>query len=524
MEIINSLLKSLNCVETDVLKSHIKSHSGTWVDTDTKILKLIELVLTDEDPTGKDAYYSKKLYGKSKDDRFEKLKSRLKNKIMESLLMDVNIERKDVWDDATVWRTKVKKKLASLHLLIDKGHTTTISQKLFTEITSTAKQYEVYPELIECLYLYKYTKAFRVGENEYNTIGKEIEIYEQAYCAVNKAKDCYNKLLMKTAYSGNPQEKEIEEFLRKSINELREDYKSTQSPTVNYYLKLLEFAYCNIIEDHPLARDTCFELLNIVSKNKSIYLKRRMGAIYDYLCGCEMNMQNYMKASAYARNAQYFFAEKTVNFSIAREHEFYACFYDKDYEQAGLLATELLNGSLTETGFFRLAKYEYLYANVLFKNAQYKEALQILQKNQEILKDKSGWNIGVRVLTIMSLIKLGHVDSAALNIENFRKHLERSSKELKIRDREKSILKLLQYMEKEGFMFDNIKQVDNVNAAINKLKEHTKEQRWEPMSQELIPFHEWVESEMMGTSMAKKNLSKKLEAKPTKEITEARKK
>ncbi len=113
----------------------------------------------------------------------------------------------------------------------------------------------------------------------------------------------------------------------------------------------------------------------------------------------------------------------------------------------------------------------------------------------EIEKDKTRWNISLRILNIMLFIELNKINEASRALESLRKHTARQTKEEEIKPRDVLIVKLLRELEKEGFEF----QAKNSKIA-NMLKELSEKDTplsWEHYSAELIPFHKWLEGKKL---------------------------
>jgi tetratricopeptide (TPR) repeat protein len=499
MDIIYSLLKNLNRMEIDALKKHIRVFANDEEDEEEvefKTLKLIELTLKHGKKCLDDNFYCEKLYGGVRKNTFSKLKARAKNKILDSITLDVNLERRNVLDEVLVMGARIKKKLAAIDLMVDKGQTNVV-YKLLDDIIDMAKKYEIYPQLVEALLRYKWTRSYREGKEEFEKIDTEIKHYNKCHAALIRAKDYYSNLLMLTAFTKNPDKEKVKAFVLPAIKEINNDLSATDSVNVKYYLKLLELGYYNILEDYEQAKKICDDILDIIPNNKPVNVRRRLGIAYDNLCACEINLLNFKKAAANARNAQEYFTVGSTNHTTSKEYEFYANFHEGNFKKADEISKYLLNTSDAEHGSFRKARYLYLRANISFRLEKYNEVLQRLIKIEDILIDKSGWNIGVRLLTIMSCIELNRIEQAVSGIESLRKHIERSSKDSSIRDRDRTILKLLYQMHKEGFVFFNFHKNEHLLEALRSLKDRVKkEMRWEVLGHELIPFHTWVESKM----------------------------
>jgi hypothetical protein len=121
---------------------------------------------------------------------------------------------------------------------------------------------------------------------------------------------------------------------------------------------------------------------------------------------------------------------------------------------------------------------------------EFKEALKLLNESLEIEKDKSRWNVSLRILNIMIFIEMEKIDEAITSIEALRKYIERTSKTEELSERDIIIVKLLRELEKSGFEYDASNTV--VGNYLKELSDKESKSSWQYFSPELIPFHKWI--------------------------------
>jgi tetratricopeptide (TPR) repeat protein len=245
------------------------------------------------------------------------------------------------------------------------------------------------------------------------------------------------------------------------------------------------------------ARDICFELMDVIIYSPAVKRKQRLGIVYSNLSICKIYLRNFDKALEYARKAQENFVPFSYDHSVAKEQEFYALFYSGRFDEAEATALLLLNTtSRKNLGDMRYAKYNFLHANVLFKQGKFSEAARILNQKWEIKNDKEHWETELRILSIMTAIELENYSLADQKTENLRKYIQRSQKTNPVSTRNKNILKLLQQVERNQFAFDNRM---STLAELSKKNEHG----WQLLSWELVPFHEWVKEKIKPSLLTK---------------------
>lgn len=487
MEELHALLHSLSRAQLRLLRNYLTCFSSRG-ETDAKTLQLMEILLREVIPTVEEC--SREIYDVGTDSRILKLKSRFKSKVLDALLLDINLEKKTVLDRSELVPLKLRKKIAQMVYLYHKIGAKPIVKQLIDEVIYQAKQFEYYEGLIEALKLKKYFKGFRIGEKEFNAINKELRFYEACIKAVDKALDYYYLKIMKTDFKGNVNEKFVQKLLRDYITDLKKDYEYTLSATVGFYLKFLEQSYFENSKDYNAARDACVEQLAIVNNNVSVYRKRRVGIIYDNIAQYDILIGDYEKAINNTVAAQKHFIKKSVNFYVSKEIEFQALFHSEKYQRAKTASAILINTVASLPGDFRYAKFRFFRANVLFMLMEIKEALKLLSEKQELSKDKAGWDIAIRILTILCHIELENFDLASQLIDGLRKHIDRQGKVAEIRERDKLIARALQLISKRGFAQGQVSEKEL--ELLRLLASNDKRYKWEALTPEIIPFHQWA--------------------------------
>lgn len=488
MEELHSLLHSLSRAQIRLLRNYLTCFSSRG-ESDAKTLHLTELLLAGEEvPSIR--VCSNAIYQCEPDSKILKLKSRLKSKILDSLLLDINIDRPDSLDELDLSVIKIKKRLALCYTLLYSVGYNSITRSLIQEVISLAKTYENYSTLIEALRLINWRENSRKNEKNFINLSEDIAQYEKRLAYINKAIDLYYLFVLKNNSTANPNQKKLQSFLQESIFELKSYYDETSSALIGYYLKVLENAYFQNSKNYISARDVCIEQLAIVNNNKSVYRKQRVGIAYDNIAQCDIYIGDYAKAARNAQAAQKHFLKNSTNYTVAKEIEFCATLYNREYQKARSISTSLISSIKNGNSGMILAKYRFFKANAYFMTADYKECLKLVTEKQEISKDKGGWEVAIRILTILCHIELGYFDIASQQIDGLRRYIDRQGKVTDIRERDKLIARALQLMSKRGFSYDQIgeKELD----VLRQLAGDDKKYKWEVLTSELIPFHQWA--------------------------------
>lgn len=489
---INQLIQNLSGSEIKIIEDYfqkLKPLFGGNEGDELKELKLFKLLTANKNVVISDA----EILEKTQTARVNMLKNNLLEKVFEALTFDKHITNTNIFNEYDIITFRLKKKLLVFKILfrsLNQGKTEALYEVL-NQIIDTAKEYEVYDVLIEALTTKKYIKGIRLGINEFNKINEEIIFFEQCQKAVNYAADCYYRLILNNDFVKSLSGKDLDNHFQLSIQQMESDYKKIKSEQINFYLYILYFALFERRKDYLKAIEYCTKLIALLKKNKVIYRKERIGMVLDNLSQFKTHMGNYKEAAIDARKAQEYYIENSFNYFTSKQQEFYAHMYNNDAPQALRCTEELLAQPLGDTGEFRKSKYVYFQSSVLFASKNYKAALDLLKMSLEIEKDKTRWNISLRVLNIMLFIEMDKISEAERSLESLRKYMERATKSDEISPRDVLIVKVLRELEKENFEFRS--KNDAVQKMLKELSEKDTPLSWEHYSAELIPFHKWLE-------------------------------
>lgn len=490
MEDIYSLIQCLSSREWESFQSFLTCFSTRGKDPEgIKQLQLAK-ILRDCDKCPESNRCSLLVYGVKRNRNFDKLRSRLKEKVLDFLLTDISTDKKLDLDELDLAYIKIKKMSAQYQQIIYSKSNNDVAIGLLDEIIKLCIEYEYYLAAADHLKIKRGLIGWKLGADEIDRLSSQIELLMQQAKDYMNTEYFYHKLMALYEFNGTVNKENIKSFLKCAIEETKQYLKFRDSKIIRYYLKLFEMDLENIQEKYFEARRVCLELLPLVRSNKAVYRRQRIGVIYDNLANCEYFLGNYSESMEWAREAQNIFKTGSENHYIAMEQEFYAIFAMGDYLAAMQLSKKLIADSVQgQLGEFISAKYHFLYANALFKNEKFSDALQVLSKRLEISRDKPGWEVGIRVLKIMALIELQKLDDASKAVQSLRQFIKYTQKKFPVGPREKTILNLLMVAERNGFQFNTLK--GQANKYFDLLSQKGGTNSWEPFTHEVIPFHTW---------------------------------
>lgn len=487
MEPLYSLVRSLSEKEFVHLK---RSFSAPGENGEgLKSISLLEFLRESESEPSKEAFI-RKVYGKSDDSSFRKLKSRLKHRLLESLISDTHIENLEIEDPQNAAGVKLRKQLSVLsYLYYSKGNILFL-QEFLDDIIKKAEEFNVYIVLIDALKLKKALTYLRGTAKEVEEIQSKLDYYYQCDQARDKASNYYNNLIRKVEFTAGDINSALQQQIISSISDLNTLYENMPVPSVRYFQKRIEMAYFSNSGNLDMARETCHELLELLNL-KEFYKKERIGMVYDNLGQLDIRGGNFKNAIKNFRTAQSYFKKGSINLNVSMEQEFLALYYNSDLTKANEVLDSLFKGNIDQ-GEIRLSKFYYYKASIHFAKGQFFEAHKVLRKYLEIGQDKAGWDISIRILSIMSCIELNYLDQASMEVHSLKKHIERTRKKSKISDRMNLVFKALLLLERNGFQFQSSELRNSI--TIQELSSEGNSNAWKVLTPELVKVHLWLEA------------------------------
>ncbi len=254
----------------------------------------------------------KKIYSSENHKNFKVLCYRLRDKILESFLLGVNVNRPDFISKFGKTEIKTKKMLMQTKLCFTKGQSA-LALTLLDKIIAKGKKNELYPELIEALHLKRRAYNLRYGSHKYKQLKEEIQYHEGCRDAIFEAMEYQNHLQSEAAFS-NSITKKLKTFIS-YITNLEALYKEYSSPTLLYHLLWVKMDYNQYNRRFELSNDYCDQMLNLITNKEHLYKKIRKSSI---VANKALNMVfcgEYAKAFVDVKEAEQYFTKGSFNYT-----------------------------------------------------------------------------------------------------------------------------------------------------------------------------------------------------------------
>lgn len=480
------LIHSLKKEEVEVARLFLKSFDGRGENYDNKAERLFNEILKDVNSKKSSEEYMSLFYKNANaKGSLIKLIFRLKNKILESIILDINIDRKTSFSSFSKAGISIKKKFAYAMILRARSNTE-MALQLFDSVIKEGEAYEFWDDVISALKAKREILALYKGKTEYQNVQTQLKKARFTNRAISKAQHEYHKIGLVSNFGVWVKKHSVE--LREVIVEIRELFNQTQSALCEYYLRLIEVAYFQGLEDYGKAEACLKRMIVILDREKSIKHGIKRASALLNLSETHLFQGNFLSALIFAKDAI-----KNIppshNITIKGvEYQFYAIFYNGEYFKALSLINQALK-DIEEGGWcFTKGKLLYLKACSNFCFGDFAGVNNLLAEINPIENDKEGFNLFLKILLILNSIERDKLDLAADYIEAFRKQISYLKKGVAIQSRVQNIYTVLNMLSANAFDFAKTKP--KVKNQLNAL-ESSPTEKWKILSAELVIFEQW---------------------------------
>ena len=429
------------------------------------------------------------------EDAVRKNLERLRDKLYESLLLDVNLNRRSEWSPSERAKFDSKKLLLKSRMAYSKSIESSTLYYLDKTI-KLARKFELLEDWIEALTLkitFISTRRLKINAGKFEKEREKVSYIREKFIS--------SQAIRQEIISLSNNRSQIKKNLQRMeslLQEVETYYKKTASPLIGRQLYYSHLALDEVKADWTAAYQHCLALSELIDDSPSINNPRELATT-------QLNMTFFLTLSHDFEEALN--ALKGIFDSIdkngklylnALEFRFLNLFYLNQMEEALKTLDQLREIEAAKESVELQSKWYYWEACVYFMQGFYKHANKALYETQEIEKDKEGWNLAVRMLRILIYIEMENLDTADSEIENFRRYLEQRS----LTKRTKLQVEILKRLRYSAFDYDETAEL------MKKIQEELREETWEPFSPELILLEQWFDAKVEGSEFRKQELKK----------------
>lgn len=447
------------------------------------------------------------IYAKTSGTGFPRLVLRLRDKIQESLTLSINTDRPEAYSEKSKALYAIRKDLSIAQIIIARG----LEEQagiLLDECIKTGVRYEHFEECATALRIRMQLTAINSNPKRADELSSKYDLVVRSMLAVKKAERYYMQLISNVEYKLSDESMEL---LQVQINELQRELNTTRSANVAYYQTYLEIHYCQQLRLYKKASEILQRQVELVEEHPALFNPSRLSLSLLNQAWNELYLHHFAQALRYTKKAAALIPYDNFNYSQILLANFYACFYSSEYEKSLSLLNELdaKDGGLS--GEYRAGKRAYLRASVLFMLKRYKEVNQVLAESNPIDKDKEGWNLLIRILSIMNDIEANQIENAFRAVEALRKQIDKFKKGNINSVRMTNIYEVLRGLSNSRFEFAEArKKKQEEFTALTKQPASL----WSIFSCELVVFEQWFIAKLTKSEL---NLKPPIYSQPIRE-------
>lgn len=485
---IKKVLNALHPQEHQSLEVLITAFHSKFGDYKPKTMELYSAI-NDNSISLSDAEVKVQICGNTSNDTYFKLMSRLKEKVFENLILDVNIRRKGVYSTPWVKQQQVRKNLIIADLIALRGLVEE-AVGLIDRSIREAQKYELYVEIVQLLNA-KFNLLLRHNRH------KEAEDVERQWLYYSSVAEISSKsyYYFNTTIFGEAKLRGRQYYyqvLDEKIKDLESYSQINDIPIALYYLYIMSIQREEISGNYQIIMRLANDCLKLLEQNPKIARKARYANAFMQLFTANIYLQRFQDAYGYVGKVLEYVNADSKNYLDTLECGYYARFYAADYQHSALELEkmEIMARKILGKNDAYFQKLQLLKAYQFFVERDFSRVAKLLSMSKEGKKEEGEQNLVVRILQIMTLTELGDYDMVDTLAENLRKYVQGLKRQNKVRKRYVLIQSVLIRLVANGLDFKGILEKEKLN--IEKLDSWQEEYQWNYFSPEIIPFQNWI--------------------------------
>jgi hypothetical protein len=485
MDLIQDIYQKLSLQEIKRIKSQIRNNPHEF----EKVGKLFELLV--KYPKEEENFFARKLYQKDAENSFRVTKARLKKLMEESLLGERSLKEYDA--EHVVALLTTKKRLIQGEILMGRG-AYAASKNLLEQVIVTSKKYFFLEECFHAQMLLFRHACNSMPATELLRAVEELRILSQQVAQYQEASILYYRMSGLLASTTFKDAQEFEDALN-TLNVLKHIWETTAHPQIGFYYLKIAIYYHLITHDSVSARRFSQELLELVRQSPALQSRQREGAALLQLSEVCLRGGEFHRASTFIKATLSLYKTDEVNFLIALETDFRIAFFKNDLNRCNDILKQAVQHPMLAISKIRIGRWKYFEAALRFKEGNFRECNRQLIEATPVMADKSGWNIALRLLEIMSLYEAGKRDILDSRIENLKQFIRRTQPE-EDTTRGQLLTEIISIWHKH--QFDFFAAESYLKKEIARLQDYHHKVPFNPASFELIRLEEWIEQHSLG--------------------------
>lgn len=486
-----AVIQALNESEVRTARQYLLAFTKRKESEYAKSLRLFDYLRKKKEEKNSDIQIHDVLfivYGGQRDSAFDRLVIRLRDKILESLCLQTNIERKGVYSLRSKMQLELKTKISYSKIILMRG-LDDVSGNIFMYCIDIAKKFELYDELLQATEELMLQASLKNNRRIYDKLLNQYDFYNGIRREVHLAQRTYTSIISFDSFfiNGKTNHNEILSELKR----LEISHKQTGSNIIQYYYLYLYIHYLQTIKNYKEAKLYFKKLNSLILSHPYICSTTQRGLILASCGENDLYLLQVESALVQVNNSLEFVKPKSFNEGAIRLLLATIYFYNSKYKEALEEITLIQKIKPNIIGSHLTGRSYFLQSALYFITGDFHKCSSLLHQLNPVEEDSEGWNIGIRLLTIQTHIELEQFDEAEKAINNLYHHYRRASKiSPRLIDNERlgMLLTILRRLMVHSFDFKKVYQEQKI--VLDNL-ENDSELCWQISSPELINFSKW---------------------------------
>lgn len=477
---LQQLIHQFSDAEYDLCRNYLLAFDSRGKAFENKSVKLLDILSksAEEDMTESDIVFY--LYGNKSVKAFPRLVLRLRDKLLDALLLEPNILREDLYPKRVQKRLIIRRRLNQVDILLQRK-LPLFAEVILEGIVETAKEYELFDEQIAALRLqYQFARHMKKHPTEVHQIHEDIVTCRHQTNTLEAVTEL--ERLMKT-YTTESLKDELKVLL---------PYRQQSSTAQSEY-------YFNKIQAH-------IELSNNNYSDAELLLKRQLKLLTapafvddpEKRTGVLLQMSRlailqhqFSRAINILSEVEPLIPENNPKLNIIACYRFHALFYQRHFRKA----YDILQLADPAENIWQ---FNYLKAVVFLLLGRSEEGISLLEKleRKELLCEQFGaWP---SLLMQMLIVDYGMKNKKINAIQQLRAFHHKHSVPATSETDEAQVYYVFQDLITTKLDFKTVFQQDKERLDFLRPKETSSLPAFDP---ELVPFYDWFMAKMMQTRL-----------------------
>ncbi len=424
----------------------------------------------------------------------------LRNVLLEHFQLDINIERPGSYSNAFRTRNTNSARLQTVRILLSRS-CINLPIKLLEEVNSRSEKYELFDQQVEALKLMQLVESCEKGLRTFNRLQgdldlamarrqrqEEVEAIHRAYAMHSKRGDHHDLLSKQKSY----------------IKQLDKLSSGKYAISMAAYARLsIELDMQVEAQEWKAAERTAKKLMRFVSGSPAIHSRERMADGLQILVRIEMQLRKFKEALDILDSLEGMVMRSSYEGYLVNKYRCLCLFHLKDYASLSERIPKILKSKFTQRLPFAVVQFHYYQAVLAYLNGDHRQAIKQLSHSAFEKAEKADkLSFHAALVEVYAAVELLDGDHKAMAQQSLDKCLSRLQKEAplsQLNKRSKNVLRMVDKLAQ--FSFDFKKTGFAVERKLQQMLAAESAVAWNPMSDELIPFEQWMQSKIKDKAL-----------------------